>query len=110
MPTSQTPSVQTQHFPISDRGIRHPVASFHDTSAFQEADVSFFGTTQHFDDADLAVNQTFSSKVALNRAIKEYHVLQNIEVLTKSSSKSKVIVECKDTRCNWRLYATPNFF
>ena len=110
LPTSQTPSVQTQHFPISDRGIRHPVASFHDTSAFQEADVSFFGTTQHFDDADLAVNQTFSSKVALNRAIKEYHVLQNIEVLTKSSSQSKIIVECKDTRCNWRLYATPDFF
>jgi hypothetical protein len=47
---TQTPVVQTQYFPISGRGDHHPVASFNDISGFQEADVSFFGTTPRFDD------------------------------------------------------------
>ncbi|XP_078161847.1 uncharacterized protein LOC144557190 [Carex rostrata] len=94
---SHTPAVQTQYFPISGRSDRHPVASFNDTSGFREADVSFFGTTPRFDDQSLAVEQ-------------EFHIRKNIEVFWKESSKTKIVVECKDTRCNWRLYATSSYF
>ena len=106
---AQTPGLQTQHFPISDRGVRHPVASFHDTSAFQEADVNFFGRPQHSDDP-LSEKKEFSCKDDLIRAIEDYHLSQNMEVKTTSSSRNKLIINCKDSRCTWRLYATSSFF
>ena len=77
--SQQTPDVQARHFSISGRGVRHPVSSFNDTSTLQEADVSFFGSTQHSDDP-LAVNKEFSSKESLNRAINDVHIHKSIEV------------------------------
>jgi len=107
--SQQTSDVQSRHFPISGRGFRHPVSSFNDTSAFQEADVSFFGSTQHSDDP-LAVNKEFSSKESLNRAINDVHIRKNIEVKWSTSNRSIMIVNCKDIRCEWRLYAKAAFF
>ena len=107
--SSQTPVVQTQYFPIRDRGVRHPVASFNDTSAFQEADVSFFGRAQH-SDVVLAEKKEFSCKNALKDAIAKYHLSENIEVKCTDSGRSKMIYKCKDTRFTWRLYATSSFF
>ena len=90
-------------------GLTHPVASFNDTSAFQEADVSFFGTNKHPHDP-LAVGQEYSSKEALQFEINNYHIGENIEIITTTSKKHSLIVNCKDTRCKWRLYAKSGFF
>jgi hypothetical protein len=107
---SQKPAEQTRRFSVSDLGDRRPVPSFTDISRFREADVGFFGTTPRFDDKSLVEKQVFPSKDAMNRVIKEFHVRENVEVYWKESSKTKIVVVCKDTRCNWRLYATSSFF
>lgn len=105
----QTPRVQAEHFPISDRGVSHPVASFNDTSAFQPADVNFFSRPKHVHDT-LAVGNEFSSKEALQLKINDYHIKKNIEVKITGSNRTSMVVNCKDTRCTWRLYAKSGLF
>jgi len=105
----QTPRVQAEHFPISDRGVSHPVASFNDTSAFQPADVNFFSRPKHVHDT-LAVGNEFSSKEALQLKINSYHIKKNIEVKITGSNRTSMVVNCKDTRCAWRLYAKSGLF
>ena len=105
----QTPRVQAEHFPISDRGVSHPVASFNDTSAFQPADVNFFSRPKHVHDT-LAVGNEFSSKEALQLKINSYHIKKNIEVKITGSNRTSMVVNCKDTRCALCLYAKSGLF
>jgi hypothetical protein len=106
---SQTPRVHGRQFSLSDRGTSHPVRSFTDTSGFQEADVPFFSRTQHIHDP-LGVGKEYSSKDALRLAINDYHIRNNIEVKTTSSNRTQLTVDCKDSRCIWRLYAKSGLF
>ncbi|XP_078177055.1 uncharacterized protein LOC144571584 [Carex rostrata] len=94
---------QSRKFPLSGRSETHPVSAFNDISAFRTADVTFFGTDKQCD-TPLSKDQTFLSKEHLNSAVNEFHINANIEVKFTHSDKSRMIVECKDTRCMWRLY------
>jgi MULE transposase domain len=40
--------------------------------------------------------------------IADFHVQRNIELEITNSSKSKLVMKCKDSNCSWRMYATPN--
>jgi hypothetical protein len=38
----------------------------------------------------------------------DFYVQRNIELEVTKSSKSKLVMKCKDSNCPWRMYATPN--
>jgi hypothetical protein len=40
--------------------------------------------------------------------IADFHVQRNIELKVTISSKSKLVMKCKDSICPWRMYVTPN--
>jgi hypothetical protein len=40
--------------------------------------------------------------------IADFHVQRNIELEVTNSSKSKLVMKCKDSNCSWRMYTTPN--
>jgi hypothetical protein len=40
--------------------------------------------------------------------IVNFHVQRNIELKVTNSSKSKLVMKCKDSNCPWRMYVTPN--
>jgi hypothetical protein len=40
--------------------------------------------------------------------IADFHVQRNIELEIINSSKSKLVMKCKDSNCSWRMYVTPN--
>jgi hypothetical protein len=40
--------------------------------------------------------------------ITDFHVQRNIELEVANSSKSKLVMKCKDSNYPWRMYATPN--
>jgi hypothetical protein len=40
--------------------------------------------------------------------ITDFHVQRNIELEVTNSSKSKLVMECKDSNYSWRMYVTPN--
>ncbi|KAJ1700739.1 hypothetical protein LUZ63_000518 [Rhynchospora breviuscula] len=64
------------------------------------------------DKSALYVGRSFS-KDDLKRAVIEYHIKQNREFETVTSSNSTYAVKCVAPKCGWRLYATPiegNYF
>jgi MuDR family transposase len=54
------------------------------------------------------VGQQFSAKSELKVKIVYFHVQRNIELEVTNSSKSKLVMKCKDSNCPWGMYATPN--
>jgi hypothetical protein len=40
--------------------------------------------------------------------IADFHVQRNINLGVTNNSKSKLVMKCKDSNCQWRMYATPN--
>lgn len=54
-----------------------------------------------------SVNETFKSKQHLWGAVDSFHMKENIEIAVTSSSKSELVVRCKNQRCKWKLHATP---
>jgi hypothetical protein len=40
--------------------------------------------------------------------IVDFQYQRNIELEVINSSKSKLVIKCKDSNCSWRMYATPN--
>jgi MuDR family transposase len=59
-------------------------------------------------DEQFGVGQQFSTKSELKVKIVDFHVQRNIELEVINSSKSKLVMKCKDFNCSWRMYATPN--
>jgi MuDR family transposase len=59
-------------------------------------------------DEQLDVGQQFSIKSELKLKIIDFHVQRNIEFEVTNSSKSKLVMICKDCNCQWRIYVTPN--
>ena len=49
----------------------------------------------------------FVLKEHLKIAIGEFHINMNLEVKYSTSSQSKLVAECINDSCMWRLYATP---
>ena len=95
-----------QVFPISGRSSRHPVENFNDISAFQEADIAYFGLPRVFEN-ELSEGQIFASRTELKKKISEFHVSKNIECRWEKSEPSRMIVKCKDNCCDFRLFAKP---
>jgi hypothetical protein len=54
------------------------------------------------------VGQQFSIKSELKVKIVDFHVQRNIEFEVTNSSKSKLVMKCKDFNCSWRMYVTSN--
>jgi MuDR family transposase len=59
-------------------------------------------------DEQFSVGQQFSTKSELKMKIDDFHVQRNIELEVTNSSKSKLVMKCKDSNCPWRMYVTPN--
>jgi MuDR family transposase len=59
-------------------------------------------------DEQFGVGQKFSTKSELKVKITDFHVQRNIELEVTNSSKSNLVMKCKDSNCPWRIYTTPN--
>jgi MuDR family transposase len=59
-------------------------------------------------DKQFDVGQQFSTKSELKVKIAYFHVQRNIELKVINSSKSNIVMKCKDSNCSWRMYVTPN--
>ncbi|XP_078172766.1 uncharacterized protein LOC144566590 [Carex rostrata] len=96
-----------EKFPIRGRGNRHPVATFNDTTAFEEADISFFGPRVVYN-RELAPGQVYTNIDELVKKIYETHVHGNWECILEKRESKRLVVICKNApRCEFRLYATP---
>jgi hypothetical protein len=62
----------------------------------------------HRIDEQYGVGQQFSIKSELKLKIIDFHVQRNIELDITDSNKSKLVMTCKDSNCQWRLFVTPN--
>jgi MuDR family transposase len=71
------------------------------------ADEPYFRKPPRIDE-QFGVGQQFSTKSELKVKIVDFHVQQNIELEVTNSSKSKLVMKCKDSNCSWRMYVTPN--
>jgi hypothetical protein len=69
----------------------HPVRDF--SNIFEINEINAPSQSQF--DNSLSKNQTFNSKKQLQWAINEYHIRENIEVKTEISSKSILVMICK---------------
>jgi hypothetical protein len=78
----------------------HPVLDFSDVSEISEINIS----SRVQLDNPLLENRTFNLKEHLQWTINEYHIRGNIEIRTKKSNKSMLVMVCKDPHCSWRLY------
>ena len=103
------PVLGRRHFPISGRGAKHPVEAFNDISAFEEADVSFFGDSQAFEH-NLSVGQQYDSKEKMKDTIHHWHIKQNIEIKQTHSDTGRLRYICKNDRCKWMLLARASGF
>jgi MuDR family transposase len=59
-------------------------------------------------DEQFGVGQQFNTKSELKVKIADFHVQRNIELEVTNSSKSKLVMKCKDSNCPWRIYVTSN--
>jgi hypothetical protein len=59
-------------------------------------------------DEQFGVGQQFSTKLGLKVKIADFHVQRNIKLEVTNSSKSKLVMKCKDSNCSWRMYVTHN--
>jgi hypothetical protein len=71
------------------------------------ADEPYFRKPPRIDE-QFGVGQQFSTKSELKVKIADFHVQRNIELEVTNSSKSKLVMKCKDSNYPWRMYATPN--
>jgi MuDR family transposase len=71
------------------------------------ADEPYFRKPSRIDE-QFGVGQQFSTKSELKVKIADFHVQRNIKLEITNSSKSKLVMKCKDSNCPWRMYATPN--
>jgi hypothetical protein len=71
------------------------------------ADESYFFKPLRIDE-QFGVGHQFSTKSELKVKIADFHVQQNIKLDVTNSSKSKLVMKCKDSNCLRRMYATPN--
>ena len=98
---------RAEKFPIRGRGNKHPVATFNDTTAFEEADISYFGPRVQYNQ-ELAAGQVYTNIDELTKKINETHVHGNWECQIQKKDRTRLVVLCKThPRCEFRLYATP---
>jgi hypothetical protein len=71
------------------------------------ADEPYFRKPPRIDE-QFGVGQQFSTKSELKVKIADFHVQRNIELEVTNSSKSKLVMKCKDSNYPWRMYVTPN--
>jgi hypothetical protein len=71
------------------------------------ADEPYFRKPPRIDEK-FGVGQQFSTKSKLKVKIADFHVQRNIELEVTNSSKSKLVMKCKNSNCSWRMYTTPN--
>jgi hypothetical protein len=97
--------------PFINRGMKHPCAQFADNMpmsyADEPSDEPYFCKPPRIDE-QFSVGQQFSTKSELKVKIADFHFQWNIELEVTNSSKSKLVMKCKDSNCSWRMYATPN--
>ena len=98
---------RAEKFPIRGRGNKHPVATFNDTTAFEEADIRFFGPRVQYN-KELAAGQLYTNIDELVKKINETHVHGNWECKIHKRERTMLVVLCKThPRCEFRLFATP---
>ncbi|XP_078165212.1 uncharacterized protein LOC144559917 [Carex rostrata] len=98
---------RAEKFPIRGRGNKHPVATFNDTTAFEEADISFFGPRVVYN-KELAAGQVYTSVDELVKKIYETHVHGNWECIIHKRDRTRLVVLCSThPHCEFRLFATP---
>jgi MuDR family transposase len=95
------------YVPFINRGMKHPCAQFADNTLMSYVDEPYFRKPPRIDE-QFGVGQQFSTKLELKVKIVDFHVQRNIELEVTNSSKSKLVMKCKDSNCPWRMYATPN--
>jgi len=88
--TQPTVRQNRENMPLSGRSETHPFVNFNDTSAFREADVSYYGRRIEYK-SELAKGQYFANKKQLKKKINEYHVDTNKETYTKRSDTSWLV-------------------
>jgi hypothetical protein len=69
-------------------------------------DDSYFHKPPRIDE-QFGVGQQFSTKSKLKLKIVDFHVQRNIELEVTNSSKSKLVIKCKDSICPWRRNNSP---
>jgi hypothetical protein len=93
--------------PFINRGMKHLCAQFVDNTPMPYADEPYFHKRPRIDE-QFGVSQQFSIKSELKVKIIDFHVQRNIELKVTISSKSKLVMKCKNSICLWRMYVTPN--
>ena len=88
------------------RGPQHPIRMLNNVSGFEPSDVDFGGPSIPVEGC-LAEGMTISSKRALVRAIRKFHIEKNKRIRTVDSSQSKFRAKCRNPNCMWELYAVP---
>lgn len=102
--TQPTVRQNRENMPLGGRSETHPFVNFNDTSAFREADISYYGRRVEYR-SELAKGQYFVSKKQLTKKIREYHVDKNKEIYTKRSDTSRLEYRCSTPGCRFKLKA-----
>ncbi|KAJ3696672.1 hypothetical protein LUZ61_000377 [Rhynchospora tenuis] len=89
---------------ISGRtAMHHPVSALCDISDFEYVGM---GESNLEREGELAPGRMFRSKKQLILAVCDYSCKRNVEMITQSSNKSRIIMICvQKPNCPWRLYA-----
>jgi hypothetical protein len=93
--------------PFINRGMKHSCAQFADNMSMSYADDPYFHKPPRIDE-QFGVGQQFNIKSELKMKIADFYVQRNIELEVTNSSKSKLVIKCKDYNCSRRMYVTPN--
>jgi hypothetical protein len=93
--------------PFINQGMKHPCAQFADNIPMLYADDLYFRKLPRIDE-QFGVSQQISTKSKLKLKITDFYVQRNIELEVTNSSKSKLVMKCKDSNFLWRMYDTPN--
>ena len=75
-------------FPISGRGNKHPVRTFNDTTSFEEADISFFGTRVVYNE-EISLGQLYTNIEELSRKVKQFHLNGNWEFTVAKRERTR---------------------
>jgi len=106
--TQPTVRQNRENTPLSGRSETHPFVNFNDTSAFREADVSYYAPRIEYR-SELAKGQYFANKKQLTKKINEYHVDKNKEIYRKRSDRSRLEILCSTPGCRFKLKAKATY-
>jgi hypothetical protein len=93
--------------PFINQDMKHPCTQFVDNTPMPYADKTYFRKPPRIDE-QFYVCQQFNTKSELKVKIADFHIQRNIKLEVTNSSKSKLVMKCKDSNCPRRMYVTPN--